>query len=106
MSKHLPTIFSMAEQGDIAGLEAALRDADVNAKDEFGMTPLHYAAASLNMEAVELLLAQRDVDATVSDKFGRTAASIAVEGWDELSDEIVNKLNPHCYPWLFTTKDI
>jgi hypothetical protein len=43
-----------------------------------------------------------DIDATLSDNFGRSAAMVAFECWNQLSDTVVDKLNPHCYPWLYS----
>ena len=64
------------------------------------MTPLHYAASTLSNHTIDALLAHPQIDATLADDFGRSAASVAYDCWNVLSDRIVNKLNPHCYPWL------
>jgi len=93
----VPNIFTAAENDDVAALELALEYYDVNESD---MTPLHYAASTLSIRTIDRLLAHPDIDATLPDKFGRSAATVAFECWGELSDRIVDKLNPHCYPWL------
>lgn len=93
-------IFAAAESDDVAALELALQHYDVNERDESGMTPLHYAASTLSHQTINRLLQHPDIDATLADKFGRSAATVAFECWGELSDEVVNELNQHCYPWL------
>ncbi len=101
----VPDIFLAAENNDLQALEVALEYYDVNARDECEMTPLHYAASTLSNLTIDRLLAHPDIDATLSDKFGRTAATVAHECWNHLSDHFVDKLNPHCYPWLYESSD-
>ena len=100
----VPNIFSAAENNDVRALERALEYYDVNEPDESGMTPLHYAASTLSSRTIDRLLAHPDIDASLSDDFGRSAATVAFECWNLLSDTIVDKLNPHCYPWLYPEK--
>jgi ankyrin repeat protein len=51
---------------------------DINVKDQEGRTPLHYAAASANPDAVKILiLASADINAT--DSNGKTPLHWAVE---------------------------
>lgn len=97
----VPNIFSAAENNDVNALQLALEFYDVNEQDVIGMTPLHYAASTLSNQAIDVLLAHPDIDASISDDFGRSAATVAFECWNMLSDRIVDKLNPHCYPWLY-----
>lgn len=97
----VPNIFSAAENNDVAALELALDHYDVNARDASGMTPLHYAASTLSAQAIERLLAHPNIDPSIADDFGRSAATLAFECWGELADNILDKLNPHCYPWLY-----
>jgi ankyrin repeat protein len=52
--------------------------AEVNAKDNEGMTPLHWAAYKGSKEIAECLLTSK-ADANAQDMFGRTPASMAVE---------------------------
>jgi ankyrin repeat protein len=97
---NIPNIFTAAESNDARALSLALTFYDVNERDAIGMTPLHYAASTRANRAIDLLLARPDIDATIADQFGRSAATVAFECWAELSDDIVDKLNPVCYPWL------
>lgn len=96
----VPNIFSAAENNDVKALDLAMQFYSVNEQDAIGMTPLHYAASTLSNQAIDKLLAHPDIDATLADDFGRSAATVAFECWGELADKIVDKLNPHCYPWL------
>ena len=97
----VPNIFAAAEANDVKALDLALKFYDVNERDETGMTPLHYAASTLSNRTIDRLLAHPHIDATLADQFGRSAATVAFECWNSLSDHVVDKLNPHCYPWLF-----
>lgn len=97
----VPNIFSAAENNDVKALDLALEFYDVNEQDATGMTPLHYAASTLSNLAVERLLAHPDIDASIADDFGRSAATVAFECWGALSDSMVDRLLPHCYPWLY-----
>ncbi len=98
----VPNIFFAAENNDVPALERALEYYDVNERDESGMTPLHYAASTLSINTVDRLLAHPNIDATLCDDFGRSAATVAFQCWNMLSDRVVDKLNPHCYPWLYS----
>lgn len=100
----VPNIFSAAEGNDVKALERALEYYDVNERDEIGMTPLHYAASTLSNLTIQRLLAHSEIDATIADQFGRSAATVAFECWAELSETIVERLNPHCYPWLYADR--
>jgi ankyrin repeat protein len=97
---NIPNIFSAAENNDVPALDLALTFYDVNERDSIGMTPLHYAASTRANRAIDRLLEHPDLDATLADQFGRSAATVAFECWAELSDDIVDKLNRVCYPWL------
>ncbi|MCU7839803.1 MAG: ankyrin repeat domain-containing protein [Candidatus Thiodiazotropha sp. (ex Troendleina suluensis)] len=96
----VPNIFSAAENNDVKALDLALEFYDVNQQDVIGMTPLHYAASTLSNQTIDRLLAHPDIDATLCDEFGRSAATVAYECWNMLADQVIDKLNPHCYPWL------
>jgi ankyrin repeat protein len=59
-------------EGNIEAAKQAIDDgADVNAKDEFGWTPLHYATANGHKEVTELLIA-KGADVNVKDGDGET----------------------------------
>ena len=63
-------LHSVAQSGNLAEVERLLRDGyDVNAFDELGNTPLHYAAAREDLELVRLLL-QRGADVNARDEAG------------------------------------
>ena len=71
-------IHDAARDGDLAGVQAELdKGADVNKKDNDGMTPLNYAAVFGEKEIVELLLAN-GADVNVKDKDGVTPLFDAV----------------------------
>jgi ankyrin repeat protein len=60
-------------------LQAAITNgSDLNARDQFGATPLHYAIAEKNSDVIELLLT-RDADVTAQDADGLTALHCALE---------------------------
>jgi ankyrin repeat protein len=65
------SIWDAAEKGNIEAVKQNLTEGvDVNAKEQFGMTPLHYAARSGHKEIVELLIAEgADVNAKDGDGF-------------------------------------
>ena len=96
----IPNIFTAAENNDIDALYIAMQYYSVNELDPVGMTPLHYAASTLANRTIDALLAHPQIDATLADAYGRSAATVAYECWNLLSDQIVEKLNPHCYPWV------
>ena len=96
----LPGIFSAAERNDVTALRTATKRVSVNVIDEDGMTPLHYAAASLAFEAVAYLLSVEGIDPTITDRYGRTAATVAHESWGEYGDQMVEELISSCYPML------
>uniref|UniRef100_A0A672JKQ9 Serine/threonine-protein phosphatase 6 regulatory ankyrin repeat subunit C-like n=1 Tax=Salarias fasciatus TaxID=181472 RepID=A0A672JKQ9_SALFA len=54
--------------------------ANVNAKDQGSLTPLHRAAASRNERAVELLLKEK-AEVNARDKFGHTPLHMAAANW-------------------------
>jgi len=58
MSKHNKKLLKASEKGDVAGIQAALRDkANVNAFDKWGSTPLHLASRNGHADAIMALLA-------------------------------------------------
>ncbi len=70
----MPKLHEAAEKGDLKEVKKALswwRFADVNARDHFWKTPLHFGAAGGNPEVVKFLL-EKGADANMKDRFGRT----------------------------------
>jgi len=63
------------------------RQADVNAKDNFGMTPLHLAARAGHNKACGFLVSQR-CDLAARDAAGRTAEELS------LSDNLARIISP------------
>ena len=59
------------DQGNSCRLERLLPDADVNARDEFGWTPLHYATKKSDLHIVKLLIA-KGAQINAKDKDSRT----------------------------------
>lgn len=74
----LPPLHAAARVGDIDMLQRLLAEpgTDVNAADEEGCTPLHWAADGNHVEAVALLL-RHGADQTLCDSHGDTAMSVA-----------------------------
>lgn len=62
---------------DVARLVAA--EADVNHRDENGMTPLHHAAASGERGCLRILVACGRCDYLIRDRLDRYASDIAIE---------------------------
>ena len=60
--------------GNLEGVELLLahEDINVNATDEYGLTPLHWAAINGHSKVVELLLAKKDINPNVANKDGLT----------------------------------
>jgi ankyrin repeat protein len=70
------SIHKASEEGNIKTVNQHLADGvDVNARDDFGLTPLHAAAQEGHMEVAELLIA-KGADVNAKDGIGgKTTAS-------------------------------
>lgn len=62
--------------------------ADVNAQDELLMTPLHYAAATDNLEITEILLAAQGININLKDEDGLLPLDLAGEATKSLFQRI------------------
>ena len=76
-------IHDACRQGEVELLEHMLElssNLDLNAQDEDGWTPLHYAAANGNLQIVELLLKEaknRNIDVMKQNERGQTPWRLA-----------------------------
>ena len=81
-----------ARQGNIEAVKQYLADGvDVNAKDDWGKTPLHYATANDQKETVELLIAE-GAEVNVMSNKGQTPLDWAI---NSKVTEIVELLRKH-----------
>lgn len=67
-----------AHEGNIEAVKVLL-EADVNAKDKEGYTPLHWAAALGHVEAIKVLV-EAGADVNPKDEYGSTPLHWAVRG--------------------------
>jgi len=91
LTTHQGTAFPAPQGDDRRLIEAAIEDdaktlqallagpADINARDEYGMTPLHHAAATGARACLRLLIAAGRCDFLLQDGLGRYASDLAIE---------------------------
>ena len=74
----LPALILAAKEGNIEAVKQHIAaGTDVNAKGEYGLTPLHYAAGEGHKEIIELLIAN-GADVDVKTPGQNTALDLAV----------------------------
>ena len=85
-------IWEAAKQGNLEAVKQHLADgADVNAKDKYGLTPLHHAAWQGRNEIVELLIAN-GADVNAKDVDGGTPLHYAAwQGRNEIVELLIAK---------------
>ncbi|MCP4849575.1 MAG: hypothetical protein GY899_16675, partial [Verrucomicrobiaceae bacterium] len=72
------TIHVVARNGYLAGVQAYLdAGVDINARDQNGSTPLHWAALEGHKEIVELLI-NKEADVNANDNTGNTPLDLAI----------------------------
>ena len=73
-------IHKLFTSGDLDGVRSWLDDhpEDINARDEHGRTPLHWASWNYRTESVKLLLAMPGVDVNARDEDGETPLHDAI----------------------------
>ncbi len=95
-----PNIFDAAGYGDVDDLEAAMQHWDINAQDENGMTPLHWAASRLNEKTRDRILQELDkgLDPFIKDNWGREASWVPIDvhgkGGAEFAIKITHAISP------------
>ena len=107
MAKEPKTIFEAAATNDVRALEAFLQSGiSVNCQDEFGLTPLHYAATSRAEASLTFLMEQKDLNGTIRDNFDRDAgwAAVMVLG-PRIGFPIATRLAPLTHPENFVDCD-
>lgn len=77
-------LIDAAQQGDVAAVEGLLaKGADVNAGNEWGVTPLIFAADRANLPLVTLLLA-RGANVNAKDlRYGKTPLKVSSVSWGD-----------------------
>ena len=80
MTAHASNLWSLASKGDLAGVKAAVAaGADVNAKYNYGDTPLYVATVKNHPGVVKYLLAHGANPNAKDAKFSRTALHLAAQ---------------------------
>lgn len=100
-----------AMMGDMDALEEGIKNCDLNATDEVGMTALHHAAVHYRHKAVDRLLEEipNGLDPSIEDIFGRDPAWIMISMFGEGNEEaqkMYDKLCPYVYPIADEDRDL
>ena len=72
MPIHDEKIYEAAKEGDIAKVDALVKEHGINVQGEIGDTALHWAAWYNKFEVTKLLL-KKEADVTVTNKWKQTA---------------------------------
>ena len=85
-AEHTQTLFEVVKTGDLAVLSVALGEgADVNARDEFGQTPLMYASGASGTPDLLNLLLKAGADLNAQTETGWTALMYAARDAKDLN---------------------
>jgi hypothetical protein len=82
---HRHRLLRVIQEIEVVGGEDAVRRWANQPRGEFGWTPLHISAATLDAESVRIML-QRGADASALDVQGRTSLFIATETFDAMPE--------------------
>ena len=82
-------IWAAAREGDVAALKAHVKaGADIQKKDQFSTTPLHWAVALGRVDAAKYLLSQ-GAEANVANQEGKTPLDETYQLWNRLAADFM-----------------